>query len=65
MPDDEYKITKDDILAMLRYLRINLPMYATPENAIKILDQDSRYYKNLEEIDPKEIEKILQDLEDR
>jgi hypothetical protein len=64
MAEDEYQISKDDILAMLRYLRINLPKYATPENAIKLLDQDHRYYKNLEKIDPKEIEKILTDLED-
>jgi len=64
MSDDEYKITKDDILIALRYLRLNLPKYATPENAIKLLDQMHGHYKSLEELHPDMIEKILKDLEE-
>lgn len=63
MADDEYKLTDEDVLAMLKYLRLNLPEYATPENAIFLLKNQKDYFKNLEEIDPEEIQKILDELE--
>ena len=63
MADDEYKITDEDILAMLKYLRLHLPEYATPKNAIFLLENQKEYFKNLEEIDPRLIEKILKDFE--
>ena len=64
MADDEYKITDEDVLAMLKYLRLHLPEYATPKNAIFLLKNQKEYFKNLEEIDPKVIEDILSNLED-
>jgi len=64
MSDDEYKITEDDILIALRYLRLNLPKYATPENAIKLLDQMQGHYKSLEELHPEVVEEMLRDFEE-
>jgi hypothetical protein len=64
MSEPEYQITDEDILTMLHYLRLNLPEYATPENAIKLLEQMHGHYKSLEELYPEEIEKILKDLEE-
>ena len=64
MSEPEYQPTKDDILTMLHNLRVNLPSYATPENAIKLLNYQHAHLNALEELHPEEIEKILQDLED-
>lgn len=64
MANDKYKVTDEDILAMLKYLRLHLPEYATPKNAIFLLKNQIEYFKNLEEIDPKIIEDILRSLED-
>jgi hypothetical protein len=38
MDDPRYKITEEDTLAMLKYLRHTAPEYATPENAIRLLE---------------------------
>jgi hypothetical protein len=64
MSDAEYKKTDEDILVALRYLRLNLPAYATPENAIKLLKQMHGHYKSLEELHPEVVEEMLKDLED-
>ena len=64
MADDEYKITDEDVLAMIKYLRLHLPEYATPKNAIFLLENQKEYFKNLEEIDPEVIEDVLSKLED-
>jgi len=48
---------------VLHYLRVTLPDKATPENAIKLLDQIHQHHKTLEELYPEEIERILSDLE--
>lgn len=64
MADDEYKITDEDVLSMLKYLRLHLPEYATPKNAIFLLENQKEYFKNLEEIDPEVIEEVLKKLEE-
>lgn len=64
MDEPEYKPTKEDILTMLHYLRVTLPDYATPENATKLLKYQHEYFKNVEELYPEDIEKILKDLEE-
>jgi hypothetical protein len=64
MDEPEYKSSKEDILTMLHILRMKLPEYATPENAIKLLNYQHQYHKNIEEIDPEETERILKDLEE-
>ena len=64
MADDEYQVTDEDILAMLKYLRLHLPEYATPKNAIFLLKNQQQYFKNLEEIDPEVIEEVLKGLEE-
>ncbi|MDN5274737.1 MAG: hypothetical protein JWP06_638 [Candidatus Saccharibacteria bacterium] len=63
MNEPEYKITEDDILAMLEYLRHTAPEHATPEKAIFLLEQRHAHYKNLEDLHPELIEEILKDLE--
>lgn len=64
MDEPKYQPTKEDILTMLHHLRITLPDYATPENALKLLNYQHDHLKALEEMYPEEIEKILKDLED-
>lgn len=63
MDKPEYKITEDDVLAMLKYLRHTAPEHATPEKAIFLLEQQSVYYKNLEDLYPELIEEKLKDFE--
>ena len=63
MSEPEYKPTKDDILTMLHHLRISLPVYATPENAIKLINYQHEHLKALEELHPDLIEEILKDFE--
>ena len=63
MDKSEYKITEDDVLAMLKYLRHTAPEHATPEKAIFLLEQQSVYYKNLEDLYPELIEEKLKDFE--
>jgi hypothetical protein len=64
MDESEYRPTEEDILTVLRYLRLNYPEYATPEKAIGLLRHSRGYYKALEELHPDEVEKLLQDFED-
>jgi|GEM_PF-1774585 len=64
MSEPNYQPTDEDILGMLHHLRLNLPEYATPENAIKLLVQMHGHYKSLEDLYPEQIEKILKDLEE-
>jgi hypothetical protein len=64
MSDSDYHPTDEDIRSALHYLRVHLPEYGTPENALKLLNQMHGHYKSLEEMYPEEIEKILQDLEE-
>lgn len=63
MSNDNYKPTDEDILAVMRYLRLNLPDYAVPENAVKLLNFYKGFYDALEEMHPEHVEKILKDLE--
>lgn len=64
MDDTEYKYTEEDVEAALRFLRLHLPTYATPENAIKVLVYMRDYTRSLEELSSEEIENVLQDLEE-
>jgi hypothetical protein len=64
MSEPEYHPTEEDILVTMKYLRLNLPDYATPEKAIKLLNYQHAHYKNLEEMYPEEVERILKDLEE-
>lgn len=63
MSEPEYQPTEEDILAMLHKLRIESPEYATPSNALKLLNYQNDHLKMLEELYPEEIERILKDLE--
>jgi hypothetical protein len=63
MDEPEYQITREDTLVMLKHLRHSAPEYATPENAIKILEWQHAHHKSLEELYPELIEEILKDLE--
>ena len=65
MNEPEYKITEDDILAMIKHLRHTAPEHATPEKAIFLLEQQHLHYKALEELYPDMIEEILADFESR
>ena len=64
MNDSNYQYSKEDVEIALRFLRLNLPKYATPENAIKVLIYSREQQKALESISSDEIKKTLQDLED-
>lgn len=64
MDNTEYTYTEEDVAAVLRFLRLNFPAYATPENAIKVLVYTREHTVKLEELSSEEIEKTLQDLED-
>ncbi len=63
MEKPEYKITEEDVLAMLKYLRHTAPEHATPEKAIFLLEQRTIHYKNLEDLYPELIEEILENFE--
>lgn len=63
MDKPEYKITEEDIVAMLKYLRHTSPEHATPEKAIFLLEHRHVHYKNLEDLYPELIEDILKDFE--
>jgi hypothetical protein len=63
MNEPEYQTTREDVLAMLKHLRHVAPEYATPENAVKLLEWRHTHYKNLEDFYPELIEEILKDLE--
>lgn len=65
MNEPEYEITKEDIEAMLKYLRHTAPEHATPEKSIYLLEFHHRRYKALEELHPELIEEILKDFESR
>lgn len=64
MKEPEYKPTEDDILTMMRYLRLNIPEQATPEKAILLLKHYQSHIEALQELHPEEVEKVLQNLED-
>jgi hypothetical protein len=63
MSDNNYEPTDEDILVVMRYLRLNLPEYAVPENAVKLLHFYKGFYDALEKMHPDQVEKILKDLE--
>ena len=64
MSDPVYQYPQEDIEAMLRYLRLNLPEHATPEKAIFLLEQDKVHIESLEELHPEVIEEMLKDFEE-
>ncbi len=64
MDDTEYKYTEEDVEAALRFLRLNFPTYATPENAIKVLFYIREHTIKIEELSTEEIENTLKDLDD-
>lgn len=63
MSEFDYKISKEDVEAVLKYLRLVLPEHATPEKAVFLLGQQHAHYENLEDLSPKLIESMLQDFE--
>jgi len=63
MSEPEYQYPQEDIEAMLRYLRLNLPKYATPEKAIFLLEQDKIHIESLEELHPEVVEEMLKGFE--
>lgn len=65
MSEPEYKITEEDILAMLKHLRHVAPEHATPEKAIRLLDFHNQRYRALEDLHPELIEELLKDFEIR
>lgn len=65
MDEPRYKITEDDVLLMLKHLRHIAPEHATPEKAIHLLERRNVQFQAIEELNPKMIEEILKDLEDR
>ncbi len=62
--DDEYKITEEDVKAMLKYLRHTAPEHATPEKAIFLLEHRHAHYKGLEDLYPEVIDSMLKEYED-
>ena len=64
MDDTNYQYNEEDVEIALRFLRLHLPKYATPENAIKVLMYSREQQKALESLSSDEIEKTLQDLEE-
>lgn len=63
MDNSKYKITKEDTLAMLKHLRHTAPEYATPENAIRLLEFRHIHYETIDGLYPEMIEDILKDFE--
>ena len=63
MNKDGYTYTKEEVESMLRFLRIQAPAIATPENSVKVLVYCHDYYKTAEDIAPEELEKIVTELE--
>ena len=64
MDDTNYQYSKEDVEIALRFLRLHLPRYATPENAIKVLMYCREKQKALESLSSDEAEKALKDLEE-
>ena len=64
MNDSNYQYNKEHVEIALRFLRLHLPKYPTPENAIKVLMYSREQQKALESLSSDEIEKTLQDLEE-
>ena len=64
MDDTNYQYNEEDVEIALRFLRLHLPRYATPENAIKVLMYCREQQKALESISSDEAEKALKDLEE-
>ena len=64
MDNSEYKITEEDIQAMLKYLRHTAPEHATPEKAIFLLEQRHAHYKGMEDLYPEVIDNMLNEYED-
>ena len=62
MDNPQYDYPKEDIEKMLGYLRLNLPDYSTPENAVKLLHYYKGYFDALS-LDPETLEDVLKDLE--
>lgn len=63
MNEENYKYTEEDVEGALRFLRLHVPEFATPENAIKLLVYMREQSKKIEDISDDEIEKVLEDLE--
>lgn len=63
MEDDKYQYTEEDVEVALRFLRLQLPAYATPENAVKVLVYCHEQMISLEDFSAKSAEKVLLDLE--
>lgn len=64
MDDEAYTYTQEDVEKMLRMLRLNVPKFATPENAVKVLVYMREHTRKIEETSPEELEEILRDLEE-
>lgn len=64
MEDDNYHYTEEDAEVALRFLRLHLPKYATPENAINVLIYCREKAKAIEELSSNEVEDFLVDFEE-
>jgi hypothetical protein len=63
MKDDNYQYKEEDVETALRFLRLHLPDYATPENAIKVLVFMRNKVRPLDKLSGEDVGAILQDLE--
>lgn len=64
MEDDNYQYTEEDVEIALRFLRINFPRYATPENAVRVLIFCKEKATNIENLSSEAVENYLLDKED-
>ena len=62
---NEYQSSKEDVATVLKYLMKVAPEYATPENAVKLLEQEKIRIETLEQLHPEMIEEMLSDLESK
>jgi hypothetical protein len=63
MSDSEYHFKEEDVETALKFLRLHLPKYATPENAIKVLVYMHNKVKPLDKLSSEDVEVVLQDFE--
>lgn len=61
MEDVNYQYTEKDVEEVLRFLRLHVPDYATPENAIKVLVYTREKSMHLSDIPHEEIDRVVLD----
>ena len=65
MSEPEYIPTQEDIAAMIKWLRFNIPDQATPEKAVFLLNQQKVNRERLNELYPEMVEEMLKDYEEQ